>query len=185
MTYPSVSGGLRRLLPTLAFVLAAELPGEAAGDALRAPGENAAVTAHIQHIEAAILDPVIAKGVQTTPRTLAALMGDLHVPGVSIAVIHGGRIEWARGFGVARIGGEPVRPDTLFQVGSISKPVAAMAALRLVQAGRLNLDVDVNQYLTDEKKVTLRELLTHTAGLTVHGFPGYARVRRFRHSIKC
>jgi CubicO group peptidase (beta-lactamase class C family) len=111
-------------------------------------------------------------------------MDALHVPGVSIAVIHKGRIEWARGFGVTRIGGAAVTPDTLFQAGSISKPVAAMAVLRLVQSNKLNLDVDVNQYLkswkvpqnrfTEQKIVTLRELLTHTAGMTVHGFPGYA-----------
>ncbi len=74
--------------------------------------------------------------------------------------------------------------ETLFQAGSISKPLAAMAALRLVQQGRLSLDADVNQTLISwkvpqstsaaGKPVTLRELLTHTAGTTVHGFPGYA-----------
>ncbi|MES2472544.1 MAG: serine hydrolase, partial [Pseudomonadota bacterium] len=74
---------------------------------------------------------------------------------------------------------------TLFQAGSISKPVAAIAALKLVEAGRLDLDANVNSYLkgwkvpdnvfTADKKVTLRGLLTHTAGLTVHGFPGYAK----------
>jgi CubicO group peptidase (beta-lactamase class C family) len=115
---------------------------------------------------------------------LADRMAALHVPGVSIAVIHDGKIEWARGFGVTRVGGPPVTPDTLFQAASISKPVAAMAVLRLVQSGKLSLDTDVNQYLktwklpansfTERTKVTLRELLTHTAGLTVHGFAGYA-----------
>jgi CubicO group peptidase (beta-lactamase class C family) len=83
-----------------------------------------------------------------------------------------------------RIDGPPVTADTLFQAASISKPVAALAALKLVQSGKLDLDADVNRYLkswrvaensfTAEKKVTLRGLLTHTAGLTVHGFPGYA-----------
>jgi CubicO group peptidase (beta-lactamase class C family) len=75
-------------------------------------------------------------------------------------------------------------PETLFQAGSISKPVAALAALRLVQDGRLRLDENVNAKLvswkvpenefTREQKVTLRRLLSHSAGLTVHGFPGYA-----------
>jgi CubicO group peptidase (beta-lactamase class C family) len=106
------------------------------------------------------------------------------VPGVSIAVIHNGEIEWARGFGVVQLGGASVTVETLFQAGSISKPVSAMAALRLVQEGKLSLDSDVNQALTSWKippsatapgaVVTLRELLTHTAGLTVQGFPGYA-----------
>jgi CubicO group peptidase (beta-lactamase class C family) len=106
------------------------------------------------------------------------------VPGVSVAVIHNGAIEWAQGFGVVQSGGAPVTVETLFQAGSISKPVSAMAALRLVQEGKLSLDSDVNQALTSWKippgasaagaVVTLRELLTHTAGLTVRGFPGYA-----------
>ncbi len=111
-------------------------------------------------------------------------MEALRVPGVSIAVIHNGEIAWARGFGVTRLGGDPVTPDTLFQAGSISKPVAAAGVLALVQSGKLGLDTDVNEYLTSWKvtansftegaKITLRQLLTHTAGMTVHGFPGYA-----------
>ena len=106
------------------------------------------------------------------------------VPGVSVAVIRNGAIAWAQGFGVLRRGGAPVTSETLFQAGSISKPVAAMAALHLVGQGRLSLDADVNQTLTGWKVpasevargavVTLRQLLSHTAGLTVHGFPGYA-----------
>ena len=72
-------------------------------------------------------------------------------------------------------------PDTLFQAGSISKPVTALAALRLVEQHRLTLDGDINGHLKGWKlstplgeRVTLRELLSHTAGTTVHGFPGYA-----------
>jgi len=112
-------------------------------------------------------------------------MTELHVPGVSVAVVHNGKIEWARGYGVQELGGKPVTEETRFQAGSISKPVAAMAALHLVQEGRLSLDADVNTELTSWKvpasaaapgaTVTLRELLTHTAGFTVHGFPGYAK----------
>ena len=74
--------------------------------------------------------------------------------------------------------------ETLFQAGSISKPVAALAALRLVQEGKLNLDENVNDRLrewkvpenqfTKTEKVTLRRILSHSAGLTVHGFAGYA-----------
>jgi len=115
---------------------------------------------------------------------LADRMKELNVPGVSVAVIHHGAIEWARGFGVAAIGGAPVTADTMFQAGSISKPLAAMAALRLVQQGKLSLDADINTYLTSwkfpadkvaaGKPVTLRQLLTHTGGTTIHGFPGYA-----------
>jgi len=107
-----------------------------------------------------------------------------HVPGLSLACIHNGTVAWSRAFGVARVGGEPVTPETLFQASSIGMPVTALAVLRLVEQGKLNLDVDVSHYLrswklptntfTEEKKVTLRELLSHTAGATVHGFEGYA-----------
>jgi CubicO group peptidase (beta-lactamase class C family) len=111
-------------------------------------------------------------------------MAELKVPGMSVAIIHDGKIEWARGFGVKEIGGAPVTPDTLFQAASISKPVFALAVLRLAEQGKVDLNEDVNQYLKSWKlpeneftrttKVTLRGILSHSAGLTVHGFPGYA-----------
>jgi len=138
----------------------------------------------IRHIQDGILPAVINPGEPPVVTKLADRMVALHIPGVSIAVIHSGQIEWARRFGVTRIGGPAVTPDTLFQAASISKPVTALAVLHLVESGKLNLDTDVNQYLktwkvpansfTEKTKVTLRELLTHSAGMTVHGFPGYA-----------
>jgi CubicO group peptidase (beta-lactamase class C family) len=138
----------------------------------------------IQRIQDRIPPATMVKGEPVPTTKLADRMAALHVPGASIAVIHDGKIEWARGFGVASVGGSPVTPQTLFQAASISKPVAAMALLRLVQLGKLSLDTDVNEYLKTWKlpansfpgqsKVTIRELLTHTAGLTVHGFAGYA-----------
>ena len=116
--------------------------------------------------------------------SLEERMAHHRVPGVSIAVIEHGRVAWARGFGVRSVTTrEPVTPATLFQAASISKPVAATAMLRLVERGTLDLDADVNRYLASWKvpesphtvteKVTLRRLASHTAGLTVHGFPGY------------
>src|SRR5205807_7121149 len=102
----------------------------------------------------------------------------------SIAVIDNYEVVWARGYGVIETGsGTPVTPKTLFQAGSISKPVAATGALRLVEQGKLSLDESVNEKLktwkvpendfTKNEKVTLRRLMSHTAGLTIHGFPGY------------
>jgi CubicO group peptidase (beta-lactamase class C family) len=145
---------------------------------------SAQVEQHIQHVTSGLIGGVVIKGDEHATHTLAERMTELKVPGVSIAVIHHGKIEWARGFGVRSLDGSPVDADTMFQAGSISKPLAAMAALRLVQQGKLSLDTDVNTYLTSwkfpsdpvaaGKSITLRELLTHTAGTTVHGFPGYA-----------
>ncbi|MEJ0085310.1 MAG: serine hydrolase [Pseudomonadota bacterium] len=135
-------------------------------------------------MEEGIVPRVLVTGEVPATQSLEARMTELNVPGVSIAVIHKGRIEWARGFGVARAGGGPVTANTLFQAASISKPVFALAVLRLVDVGRLNLDANVNDFLkawklpdndfTRQSKVTLRGLLTHSAGLTVNGFPGYA-----------
>jgi CubicO group peptidase (beta-lactamase class C family) len=107
------------------------------------------------------------------------------IQGLSLAIIQDGKIVKAKGYGVVEKGKEePVTTSTLFQAGSISKPVSALGALILVEQGKLALDEDVNVRLTSwkvpeneftkEKKVTLRGLLSHTAGLTVHGFPGYA-----------
>src|SRR5262245_19507689 len=117
--------------------------------------------------------------------TLQQLMDAFNVPGLSVAVIDNYKIAWAKGFGVTEPGGStPVTARTLFQAGSISKPVAAVGAMVLVEQGTLSLDEDVNKKLTTwkvpeneftkDQKVTLRRLMSHSAGLTVHGFPGYA-----------
>ncbi len=141
------------------------------------------VEARIQAVESCLLPPVLVEGEPKPCTPLLKRMAELHVTAVSIAVVHNGAIEWARGYGVRQIGGEPVNTETLFQAGSISKPVAALGTLHLVEQGKLSLDSDINASLTSWKVppsaaapgavVTLRELLTHTAGMTVHGFPGY------------
>lgn len=122
-------------------------------------------------------------GVPVTTAPLAGRMAYHEVPGVAVAVLRDGEIAWAAGFGVrAAAGAEPVTERTLFQAASISKPVTALAVLRLAQDGRIDLDTDVNAYLMTwrvppndgwQPRVSLRQLLSHTAGTTVHGFPGY------------
>ena len=113
-------------------------------------------------------------------------MRELVIPGVSIAVLNNGVIEWAKGYGMAdSTENRKVTKATLFQAGSISKPVAATRAHQLMEQGLIGLDVDVNTYLSSWKlpdnsftateKVTLRRILNHTAGLTIWGFPGYTR----------
>src|SRR5262245_3868542 len=116
--------------------------------------------------------------------TVASLMQSYKVPGFSVAIIENFKIAETRVYGVTETGGTTaVTPHTLFQAGSISKAVAAVGALRLVQEDKLGLDEDVNRKLkswkipenefTKEQKVTLRRILSHSGGLTVHFFPGY------------
>ena len=116
-------------------------------------------------------------------RTLPQRMADYATPGASIAVVDAFAVAWARGFGVLEMGNAAeVTANTPFQAGSISKPVFALAVMRLVEDGTLDLDADVNDYLTSwrvpangqwQPRITLRQLLSHTAGTTVHGFRGY------------
>ncbi len=165
---------MRRLIGLVAAVLAL------GGAAYASPGEKdlAAIAAFETRLSPA--------SISTPPpqKTLAVRMAELKVPGVSIAFIEDGNVKWTRTYGVAAAADpRPVTPQTLFQAASMSKAFAATAVLRLVEQGRLDLDEDINSRLkgwkvppspyTAEKKVTLRRLLSHTAGLTVSGFPGY------------
>ncbi len=122
----------------------------AQGPAVASKGSDA-VEQHIRHVETCLVPQVVVKGDGATCTPLLARMQEAHVPGVSIAVVHNGKLEWARGYGVMAEGGPPVTPDTIFQAGSISKPLAAMGTLRLVQDGKLSLDADVNTELKSWK----------------------------------
>ncbi|HEX8154459.1 MAG TPA: serine hydrolase domain-containing protein, partial [Thermoanaerobaculia bacterium] len=148
------------LLPTLAFA-----------DAKRAIETNLATT-------------VAIAGVPGKP--LEARMKELGVPAVSYAVVEDGKVVLAAAYGDADIAsGRRATPNTLFQAASISKPVTAMAVMELAERGTLSLDAPVNSLLQSWKlpdndltaatPVTLRMLLSHSAGTTVHGFRGYAR----------
>ena len=141
------------------------------------------VEVQIKRVEQGLLPPVLIKGEQ--PWSIEERMKHWKVPGLSVAVIKDFKVDWARSYGVKDIDTkEPVTTETLFQAGSISKPVAAMVALKRVQDGKIVLEENINNKLqtwklpdnefTAKKKVTLANLLSHTAGLTVHGFPGYA-----------
>jgi CubicO group peptidase (beta-lactamase class C family) len=164
-----------RLVPLLVTLIA--------GATLAA--QPTAVAQRVSRIERGLVPPVIVTGRQVKLSNLDDRMHELKVPGVGVAVFHNGHIEWTKGWGFADVEAKrKVDDDTLFQAASISKPVAAVAALALVSRGRLMLDDDVNKVLktwkvpeskfTGTEKVTLRRLLTHSAGITVSGFRGYA-----------
>ena len=168
---------------TSVFLLAGAL--FACGKPAAAPSAPSADEA-IARVTAGLRPAIVIKGEAPKKFTLAERMALYKVPGVSIALVDSGRIVWARGFGLKEVGtADSVGPNTLFQAASISKPVAATAMLRLVEEGKLALDVPVNGYLkswkvpankfTAKEMVTLRRIVAHHAGLTVHGFPGYAQ----------
>ncbi len=146
------------------------------------PSSNT-LTDKIKSVETHLAQPVLIEGDPTW--TIEERMAHYGVPGVSIAVINENKIEWVKSYGVMdRETKSPVTNETLFQAGSISKPVAAYGALSLVEQGAIELEEDINTYLkswklpaaefTKDKKVTLKNLLNHSAGVTVHGFLGYS-----------
>jgi CubicO group peptidase (beta-lactamase class C family) len=141
--------------------------------------------ARIKRIENGLLPAATIKGQVAQTMNLAERMKHYNVPGVSIAFFENGKITWIRVYGLADVaGGRLVTPETLFQSASISKPAAALGVLRLVQEGKLSLDEDVNLKLrswkipenefTKEQRVTLRRILSHSAGMNIQRFPGYA-----------
>lgn len=118
--------------------------------------------------------------------TLEERMKFYHANGISIAVIKDYKIEWAKGYGWAdSLEQKPVTTKTLFQAGSNSKSLNAVGVLKLVQGGKLNLNSDINTYLklwkfpydslSKGKKITIANLLSHTGGISVHGFYGYKK----------
>ena len=186
--------GMTRASAFLLFLCCfATLPsafGQAGGSSASGPAlgpgqdEPLRVQEEIRRVQNGLLPAAFIKGEAIRRMKLSDRMFVYQVTGVSIAVIHNGSVDWAKGFGVLSLGGPPITADTLFQAASVSKPVTALAALRLVQSGKIELDTDINGHLrswklpsnnfTDRQKVTLHELLTHTAGTTVQAFPGYA-----------
>ncbi len=127
---------------------------------------------------------LLAQGEPLPRWSLRERMAHHHVPGVAVALLRDGRVVASTGYGQLRAGQEgAVDADTLFNVGSISKVVTAATSLRLVADRRLDLDRDVNRFLKSwqlpartghpGETVNLRMLMSHTAGLNVHGFPDY------------
>lgn len=111
-------------------------------------------------------------------------MKQSHVNGVSIAVINNYKIEWVKSYGWADTAEKkPLTNQTLFQAASIGKSINGFAYMKLMQDKKIDLYTDINQYLRSWKfpydtvshgiKITLAQILSHTAGLTVHGFDGY------------
>lgn len=169
---------MRLLTPALLIAVVACSP---AAPPAAAPNDSAVIA----RVTSSLRPGLALKGAAPVKYSLAERMQKYKVPGLSVAVVDSGRIVWAHGYGLKESGtSDSVTTSTIFQAASISKPVAATGMLRLVDEGKLALDTPVNDYLkswklpdnkfTAKEKVTLRRIASHSAGLTVHGFPGYA-----------
>src|SRR5687768_1369859 len=102
---------------------------------------------------------------------IQAEMQKQKIPGVSLAVVKDGRPLLAKGYGFANLEHQvPVKPETIFQSGSVGKQFTAMAVMMLVEDGKIALDGKIGKYLGDVPpawaNITVRHLLTHTGGMT-------------------
>ncbi|WP_190295235.1 serine hydrolase [Mucilaginibacter rubeus] len=136
----------------------------------------------IKQVENGLVGNIQIEGEQ--PGNLLNRMAYYKIPGLSIAIIQNYKIAWAKGYGMANDSAKiPVTAKTLFQAASISKSLNSVGVLKLVQDKKLDLNTDINVYLkswkfpydsvSKGKKITIANLLSHSAGLTVHGFGGY------------
>jgi len=137
-------------------------------------------------VESNLLPKVRFLGESESGSPVSERLDLLKVPAISFALIEEGRVEWTSGYGTKIVGAyDPVTCETLFQAASLSKPITLMAAVRMHDAGLIDLDVDIQNYLrhytlpTGEQSaanpITFRTLLEHTSGLTPGGFMGYHR----------
>jgi CubicO group peptidase (beta-lactamase class C family) len=138
----------------------------------------------IRKVEKGLLRAIFLKGQRPEKLSLDARLQFYKVPGVGIAVMDRNGLEWARGYGVRDSHSrEPVTADTMFQAGAVGQPVAAAAALNLVDRGRLDLDGDIKArfrnweipWSPSDHKISLRQILTHTAGFPADPLPGVAQ----------
>mgnify|MGYP002136500111 CR=1 FL=1 len=136
----------------------------------------------IKEVENNISGPILVN--DEKPVHILDRMAQYNVKGLSLAVIEDYKVVWAKGYGWAdEAEKRPMTTETLFEPGSISKSLNAVGILKLAQDKKLDLYTDINAYLkswkfpydslSNGKQITLAHLLSHTAGLTVHGFPGH------------
>lgn len=120
---------------------------------------------------------------QVIEREVPAIMKEAKIQGAAVGLIVDGKLVYARGFGYADHAGKvPATPDTVFVAASLSKPIASWVTMRLADQGRIQLDRPVADTLSpwplaqnqfDYRRITIRRLLSHTAGTTLGGYQGW------------
>lgn len=142
------------------------------------------ILSRIDNVENGLLPSILIEGEKTKHSSLTKRMQYYNIPGVSIAIINEGRIEWAKTYGVKETSSkDSLTLKSIFQAASLSKPISATLALKLVEEGLLDLETPVNNLLTswqipenqftENHPVTLKNLLLHTSGLIGFGAEGY------------
>jgi len=161
------------------FLLLFMLPAMAQGQTIATSDEL------IKQVENS-LTPSVIYGDSLANGNILQRMHEFNVKGVSIAVIKDYKIDWAKAYGWAdSIEGREANTNTRFQAASISKSLNSLGLMRLVQDKKIDPEADINNYLRTwkfpydtvarDKKINVYQLLSHTAGLDIHGFPGYER----------
>jgi CubicO group peptidase (beta-lactamase class C family) len=121
--------------------------------------------------------------IEAADKSAPGALRDYNVPGLAVALIRNGAVVWMKGYGLADVASaKPITPDTAFNVGSLSKTTTAWGVMRLVERGEVGLDQPVDAYLKgwhlppsqfDAKQVTIRRVLSHTAGISNHDYHGW------------
>lgn len=140
-------------------------------------------------VASVLFSPGLVQASDTDPfsgaldESLPGLLAEYQVPGAVVAYIKDGEVAWTQAYGVANVAtGAPMQAEMVFNHGSDGKVLTAWGIMRLVELGLVDLDAPANDYLKrwqlrsaefDPDEVTVRRLLSHTAGLTVHGFNDY------------
>ena len=142
------------------------------------------IAENVEKIEPKLIPAFVINGIDSKNLTIEEGMKKYKVPAVSIAFFDKGKIKWTETYGtISKNNSKLVNEQTLFQAASISKPLTSLGVMKLVQAGEVMLDENVNKYLNGwnlqnedyevTEKTTLRHLLSHSAGITDLGFEGY------------
>ncbi|MEW4490735.1 serine hydrolase [Thalassoglobus sp. JC818] len=169
----ALSVGMKHVVVNGELVLSdGEYTGKRPGIVLRGPGYQDSIGSH------AISSGETSTAFQSVDDVLTAFIQEHKIPGASVAISNAGKVVYARGFGYADVGQrEPVRPESLFRIASVSKPITAIAVLQLVEQGKLSLDdkvferLDYEPHLPDgvdfderQNDITIRHLLQHRGG---------------------
>lgn len=187
---------IKRILPALLFwsmvapVAAATSPPPDKGEKSDRPQSHwncytaNDAQARKQQVEHNLLPRVAFMG-ETKPASVETRMVEHKTPAMSVAVIRNGTLDWSAAWGRLQAEGAHAGCDSLFQAGSLAKPATVLATLRMQRQGLVDLDADIETYLsswhlpagrqTRANPVTLRNLFTHTAGITPGGYDGYAQ----------